>query len=98
MNKRIRKKLKKRGSVFHYCDVGKFIILHCDLAQNSDFTGEFRIPVSQLFNNYGPNKNGVVYTPEVVEKAFKDFAKQHNDGFYIPLQTELPELSINERK
>lgn len=98
MNKRIGKKLKRRGGVFHYCDVGKFIILHCDLAQNSDFIGEFRIPVSQLFNNYEPNKNGVTYTPEVVEKAFKDFVKQHNDGFYIPLQTELPELSINERK
>lgn len=98
MNKRIHKKLKKRGGVFHYQDVGKFIILHCDLAQNSDFTGEFQIPVSQLFNNYEPNKNGVVYTPEVVEKALKDFAKQHDDGFYIPLQTELSELSINERK
>ena len=98
MNKRIRKKLRKRGGVFHYVDFGKFIILHCDIAQNPDFVGEFRIPVSQLFSDYQPNRNGVTYAPKVVEKAFKDFAKQHNDGFYIPLQTELPELSINERK
>lgn len=98
MNKRIRKKLRKRGGVFHYVDFGKFIILHCNIAQNPDFVGEFRIPVSQLFSDYQPNRNGVTYTPEVVEKAFKDFAEQHNNQLYIPIQTELPELSINEWK
>lgn len=98
MNKRIRKKLQKRGGVFHYVDFGKFIILHCDVAQNPDCIGEFRIPVSQLFSDYQSNKNGVIYTPEVVEKALRDFAKQHNNQLYMSTQTELPELSINERK
>ena len=97
MNKRIKKKLKKRGGVFHYIDFGKFIILHCDMAQGFDFVYEFKIPVSQLFDNYLPNRNGVIYTPEVVEDAFKDFAKKHRDQLYIPIQTELPELSIQER-
>ena len=67
------------------------------MAQGSDFVHEFKIPVSQLFDNYLPNRNGVRYTPEVVEEAFKDFAKSHKEGLNIPIQTELPELSIRER-
>jgi hypothetical protein len=90
MNKRIKKKLNKRNNVFHYTNFNKYIILHCDFANGYDST--YKIPIAQLFNDYECNRNGARYSPQSVEKALRDFCKEHKFSVNIPIRCDSLEI------
>jgi hypothetical protein len=90
MNKRIKKKLNKRNNVFHYTNFNKYIVSHFDFANGYDST--YKIPIAQLFNNYECNRNGVRYSPQSVEKALRDFCKEHKFNVNIPIRCDTTEI------
>lgn len=88
MNKRIKKKLYKRGYIFHYVDVKhfKFIVLNIlDASEPNKNLCQLKLSLDDMFPEIKyPNRNGVTYSKETVEKALKKFYKRSLNFCMVP--------------
>ena len=88
MNKRIKKKLYKRGYIFHYADAKKFKFVVLNILDASDSNKnlcQVKLSLDKIFPELKyPNRNGITFSKTLLEKELKKFYKRALNFCMVP--------------